>query len=56
VLAALLAAVGHPERYEAVVRLDDREELLAAITDGVQLTDSARQLMSRMIAAAQPLW
>lgn len=56
VLAALLTAVGHPERYEAVVRLDDRQELFAAITEGLHQTESERRLIAATIAAAQPLW
>ncbi|QDP95752.1 coenzyme F420-0:L-glutamate ligase [Microlunatus elymi] len=56
VLGALLAAVGYPERYEQVVRLWDRDELFAAITDGVDLTDPVRTMIRTMIVAAQPLW
>jgi coenzyme F420-0:L-glutamate ligase/coenzyme F420-1:gamma-L-glutamate ligase len=56
VIGALLSALGHPERYEQVVRSWDRDELYAAITDGLALTDPERQLVRRMITAAQPLW
>lgn len=56
VLNALLVAVGHPERYEDVVRHWERDELVAMISDGVELTDAERKLITRIVEAAQPIW
>jgi coenzyme F420-0:L-glutamate ligase/coenzyme F420-1:gamma-L-glutamate ligase len=56
VIGALLTALGRPERYESVVRLWQREELVSAITDGVDLTEAERGLIVRLVAAGQPLW
>ncbi|HEY9293459.1 MAG TPA: coenzyme F420-0:L-glutamate ligase [Microlunatus sp.] len=56
VLGALLDAVGHPERYEQVVRLWDRDELFAAITAGTDLSEAERTMIITMINSAQPLW
>ncbi|SDT08414.1 coenzyme F420-0:L-glutamate ligase [Microlunatus soli] len=56
VIGALLAATGHPERYEDVVRLWDRDALYAAITANTDLTEPEQALIAKMITAAQPLW
>lgn len=56
VLGALLEAVGHPERYESIIRLEDREELTAAVTADVDLTEAEHRLIARIVTAAQPLW
>lgn len=56
VIGALLAAVGHPERYEEVVRLWERDELFAAITADTDLSDTERSIIRTMIETAQPLW
>jgi coenzyme F420-0:L-glutamate ligase/coenzyme F420-1:gamma-L-glutamate ligase len=56
VLGALLTALGHPERYEQVVRLWDRDELVAAITADTDLTGPERSMIIRLVEAAQPLW
>lgn len=56
VLNALLVAVGHPERYEDVVRHWERDELVTMITDGVELSDAERALIIRIVEAAQPIW
>ncbi|MBO0811427.1 MAG: coenzyme F420-0:L-glutamate ligase [Microlunatus sp.] len=56
VIGALLAAVGRADRYEQVVRLWDRDELYAAITDGLELTEPESIMIKRMIITAQPLW
>ncbi len=56
VIGALLTALGHPERYEQAVRCWDREELTAAVTAGAALTGPERSLITRLVAAAQPLW
>ncbi len=56
VIHALLVALGHPERYEQVVRHWERDQLLSMITEDVELTDAERMLITKIIAAAQPLW
>lgn len=56
VLGALLQATGHPERYESVIRLEDRTELTAAITDGLDLTEAEHRLIGDIVTAAQPIW
>lgn len=56
VLGAILTALGHPERYERVVRLWDRDELYAAVTADTTLTPAEQRLIRAMITAAQPLW
>lgn len=56
VLWAVLEAVGRPERYEAIVRLEDRAELTEAITAELDLSESARRLIHKIVTAAQPLW
>lgn len=56
VLGALLAALGRADRYEQVVRLWDRDELFAAITDDLDLTQPELVMIKKMIIAAQPLW
>ncbi len=50
VLHSLLVAVGRPERYEAVVRLEDPAELQAAITGGADLDAGQLELIQRMLA------
>ena len=56
IIGALLAAAGRADRYEEVVRLWDREELYAAITEGAQLTEAEMIMIRKMITAAQPVW
>jgi coenzyme F420-0:L-glutamate ligase/coenzyme F420-1:gamma-L-glutamate ligase len=56
VIHALLTALGHPERYEQVVRQWERDDLLAMITQDVELTEAERTLITKLIAAAQPIW
>lgn len=56
VLWALLEAVGHPERYEAIVRLEDRTDLTEAITAGLDLSATELRLIRKIVTAAQPLW
>lgn len=56
VLGALLEAVGRPESYEQVIRLEDRDELTAAITADADLTEAEHRLIARIVTAAQPLW
>ena len=56
VLGALLAALGRADRYESVVRLWDRDELYAAITEGVELGEPELIMIRKLITAAQPLW
>jgi coenzyme F420-0:L-glutamate ligase/coenzyme F420-1:gamma-L-glutamate ligase len=56
VLWALLEAVGHPERYEAVVRLEDRDQLTAAITADADLSQAEHRLVAKIVKAAQPIW
>lgn len=56
IIGALLAAVDRADRYEEVVRLWDRDELYAAITDGLQLSEPELIMIRKMITAAQPLW
>lgn len=56
ILGALLAAVGRADRYEEIVRLWDRDELYAAITDDLDLTDPELIMIHKMITTAQPLW
>jgi coenzyme F420-0:L-glutamate ligase/coenzyme F420-1:gamma-L-glutamate ligase len=56
VIHALLTALGHPERYEQVVRQWERDELIAMITEDVEVTEAERTLITKLIAAAQPIW
>lgn len=56
IIGALLAAVGRADRYEQVVRLWDRDELYAAITDGLDLSEPELIMIRKMITTAQPLW
>lgn len=56
VLGALLQALGRPDSYESVVRLEDRDELTAAITADLDLTERERRLIAQIVAAAQPIW
>jgi coenzyme F420-0:L-glutamate ligase/coenzyme F420-1:gamma-L-glutamate ligase len=56
IIGALLSALGRGDRYETVVRLWDRDELYAVITDGLQLTEPELIMIRKLITAAQPLW
>jgi coenzyme F420-0:L-glutamate ligase / coenzyme F420-1:gamma-L-glutamate ligase len=56
VIGAVLTAIGRPERYEAVVRAWERDELFTAITDGVELSEPELTMIRTLIAAAQPIW
>lgn len=56
ILGALLSALDRADRYEQVVRLWDRDELFAAITDDLDLTEPELIMVKKMIITAQPLW
>lgn len=56
IIGALLAAVDRADRYEQVVRLWDRAELFAAISDDLELTEPELIMIKKMIITAQPLW
>ena len=56
VIGAILSAVGRADRYEDVVRLWDRDALVAAITDDLELSDQELTMIRKLITAAQPIW
>ena len=56
IIGALLAALDQADRYEEVVRLWHRDELFAAITDDLELTEPELIMIKKMIITAQPLW
>ncbi|MGI8458475.1 MAG: coenzyme F420-0:L-glutamate ligase [Propionibacteriaceae bacterium] len=56
VLAALLSAVGAPERLEAVIALDDPAAIVDAISAGRGLTADQVELLTRSVIAACSPW
>ncbi len=56
VLAALLSAVGAPDRLEAVIALDDPAAIVEAICAGAGLTADQVELVARTVTAACSPW